>query len=975
MNLRFASLAAALAWAFSAAHTHAGIVQAEYFVGTDPGTGLATPLPMRSVTDAASADLESISISLTGLASGTHDVAVRVKDSAGRWSTPLIRRIEVYPAAFSVPEPRPVDGNTTPAIVRAEYFIDSDPGAGAGTALGLMTDGVSALLNEARPLAAGAAPGIYHIGLRVQDAAGRWSTPLVRRTTVTSRDLVQATVNSLPSVTAALPQPPAPQTFLVTAPSAIVSGEAVRVGVGEQSLELAPMAEETAANFFARLAAGINSHATLSSAIIAESNPNGLTVTTRESGRYPLSWLQASPNLRTSIDREGTIGSEGRRIVAAEYFFGEPPASGEGTPLEFSGTNSNSAAWETLAASVEGIPAGTHKWGVRFKNAAGHWGNAVLRGATVYASNFTFSSPTGTDNTARNPLVAAEYFIDSDPGAGRATTLGLTVDGLTAAAEAVNPLAAEAGTGTFTVGLRFRDSAGRWGNPLLRRTTIQPAAAVAHTVSSLPSDNSVRPEPAVPQIHRIDLAGAFRCGQTFSVSIGGETLEMPARPFETAADFLHRMVQAINSDPVTTALVEASSTGSATILLTARENGWQPDDWVQTSDGLRVNLVTRGSIGSEGRKIVAAEYFVGLTPAPGTGTPITLTAANAHAADFAETPLPIAAYRGGAHAVGVRFKNAAGQWGQPVIKGFTSYVLFGSADTTRPVITLNGAPALSVPYGSRFTDPGATASDDIDGDLTSGLVVRGSVDTSIPGDYHLQYWSQDLAGNRSSLIRTVSVVDTIRPFFEGAQDVVHNRPPATVDLFAGLRAVDPQFGDLSYRIRLVSNNVDWFTAGTYSAQFEVADPAGNTAVLDRTITLGPDGVFYPGFQTWMADRGAVAGAHESQMGQHADPDGDRRSNLQEWQADTDPFNRWSVLAAEFARTDSGYRLTWPALQRITYTLEQSTDLAGWSPMGDPISFADSCLLDAEIPANSTDRRMFYRIKAAPKQPLLELPPP
>ena len=180
-----------------------------------------------------------------------------------------------------------------------------------------------------------------------------------------------------------------------------------------------------------------------------------------------------------------------------------------------------------------------------------------------------------------------------------------------------------------------------------------------------------------------------------------------------------------------------------------------------------------------------------------------------------------------------------------------------------------------------------------------------------------------------------------------------------MDLFAGLRAVDPQFGDLSYRIRLVSNNVDWFTAGTYSAQFEVADPAGNTAVLDRTITLGPDGVFYPGFQTWDGRPGRHRRAHESQMEQHADPDGDRRSNLQEWQADTDPFNRWSVLAAEFARTDSGYRLTWPALQRITYTLEQSTDLAGWSPMGDPISFADSCLLDAEIPANSADRRMFY----------------
>lgn len=974
MNLRTASLVAATVWAVGAVGVQAGILQAEYFVGSDPGVGLATPLATTSAANAAAADVETAAVPLSGLEPGTHDVGVRVKDSAGRWSTPLIRRIKVYPAAYSVPEPSPVVGNTTPAIVGAEYFIDADPGVGAGNALGVTADGAVALLNEVRPLAAVAPPGVYRIGVRVQDAAGRWSTPLVRRTSVISRDLVQATVNNLPSVTAVPPQPPATQTFLVTASSPLVPGEAVRVGVGDKQVELSPTADETAADFSARSAAAINAHATLSLAVMATTNANGVTVTTREPGLYPVSWLTTSTNLATSIEREGTIGSEGRRIVAAEFFVGQPPAPGEGTPLEFDGTNSNTATWDMLAASVEGIPAGTQKWGIRFKNAAGHWGNAVLRGATIYSSNFTVAPPTGTTNGSTNRLVAAEYFVGSDPGAGRATSLGLTEDGLTAAADAVNPLAAGADPGTFTVGLRFRDSAGRWGNPLLRRTTVQPAAAVANTLSNLPPGNAIPPEPAAPQIHRIDLAGAFRCGQTFSVTIGGQTLEVPARPFETAANFLQRLIQAINSDPVMTALVEASAAGQGVILLTARENGWQPDDWVETSDGLRVNLLTRGSIGSEGRKIVAAEYFVGLTPAPGTGTPISLSAANANTADFGETPLPIAAYRGGAHAVGVRFKNAAGQWGQPVIKGFTSYVLFGSADTTPPVITLNGPPALSVPYDSLFTDPGATASDDIDGDLTSALVIRGSVDTSIPGDYHLQYWSEDLAGNRSSLTRTVSVVDSTQPVFEGAQDVVHNTPPATVDLFAGLRAVDAQFGDLSYRIRLVSNNVDWFTAGTYSAQFEVADPAGNTAVLNRAITLGPDAVFYPGFQTWMADRGAVAGAKESQMNPQADPDGDGRSNLLEWQADTDPFNRWSVLAAEFAKTASGYRLTWPALQRIVYTLEHSTNMTSWLPMADPISFGESCVLDAEIPANPADRRMFYRVKAAPKQPLLDLPP-
>jgi hypothetical protein len=974
MNPRTACLVAAAALVACSLSVHAGVVEAEYFVGPDPGAGQGIALTVASSTNAVATDVESTSIDLAGLAPGTHDVGVRAKDSEGRWSTPLIRRITVYPSSFSVPEPEPVASNSGNGIVAAEYFVGPDPGAGSGTTVEVSAEGASAAVDAARPLANTTSPGVHDIGLRVKDGAGRWSSPFIRRTRVLSGDLVLATLSNLPPENSVPPQPPLQQTFLVGAADVIVPTEVVRIGADGAGVELAPGPSESAGEFMARLAEAINSNEILAHIITASTNEAGLRVTAEQPGLHPVSWLETSTNLAIVIEQEGTVGSEGRRIVSAEYFVGEEPEPGTGTPFEFVGTNSSAGTWEVLAAPTAGITSGTSKVGIRFKNAAGQWGNAVLRGVTMYPSNFTVAPPTTVPNVATNRLIAAEYFVGSDPGPGRATDLGLVEDGLTAAADTVNPLTGAATPGTFTVGLRFKDSAGRWGNPLLRRTTVQPAAAVANTLANLPPGNTIPPEPASPQVHRIDLAGAFRCGQTFSVTIGGETLEVPARPFETAANFLQRLVQAINSDPVTAALVEASPAGNAAILLTAQDDGWRPDDWVETSAGLRGSLVSRGSLGSEGRKIIAAEYFVGLTPDPGTGTPVPLNVTNANAADFGETSLPIAAYRGGGHAVGVRFKNAAGQWGQPVIKGFTSYVLFGSPDTKAPVITLNGEPAISVPYGSPFTDPGATASDDIDGDLSSALVVRGSVDTSIPGDYQLHYWSEDLAGNRSSLTRTVSVVDDTQPIFEGARDIIHTTPPATVDLFAGLRAVDAQFGDLSYRIKLVSNNVDWFAAGSYNARFEVVDPAGNTAVLERTITLGPDAVFYPGFQTWMADRGALAGADGPQMQPHADPDGDGRSNLQEWQADTDPFNRWSVLAAEFAMTNDGYRLSWPALQRITYTLEQSTDMAAWLPIGDPISYGESCILDAEIPANSTDRRMFYRVKAAPKQPLLELPP-
>ena len=43
---------------------------------------------------------------------------------------------------------------------------------------------------------------------------------------------------------------------------------------------------------------------------------------------------------------------------------------------------------------------------------------------------------------------------------------------------------------------------------------------------------------------------------------------------------------------------------------------------------------------------------------------------------------------------------------------------------------------MTIEVGSTFTDPGATALDAGDGDLTSSIVVSGSVDTSTTRHLH-----------------------------------------------------------------------------------------------------------------------------------------------------------------------------------------------------------------------------------------------
>jgi hypothetical protein len=85
-------------------------------------------------------------------------------------------------------------------------------------------------------------------------------------------------------------------------------------------------------------------------------------------------------------------------------------------------------------------------------------------------------------------------------------------------------------------------------------------------------------------------------------------------------------------------------------------------------------------------------------------------------------------------------------------------------DSTPPVLTVNGADPLTIPLGSPFVDPGATASDACAGDLTGAIVVTGLLNTNVAGDYKLTYTVADPSGNIGSTSRAVRLVAP--PFLE-----------------------------------------------------------------------------------------------------------------------------------------------------------------------------------------------------------------
>jgi len=83
-------------------------------------------------------------------------------------------------------------------------------------------------------------------------------------------------------------------------------------------------------------------------------------------------------------------------------------------------------------------------------------------------------------------------------------------------------------------------------------------------------------------------------------------------------------------------------------------------------------------------------------------------------------------------------------------------------DTVPPVITLIGDEAVNLTVDDSYTDAGATASDDVDGDITANIVVVNLVNTSVVGTYTITYDVSDAVGNPADQVtRTVIVSEEL----------------------------------------------------------------------------------------------------------------------------------------------------------------------------------------------------------------------
>jgi hypothetical protein len=191
----------------------------------------------------------------------------------------------------------------------------------------------------------------------------------------------------------------------------------------------------------------------------------------------------------------------------------------------------------------------------------------------------------------------------------------------------------------------------------------------------------------------------------------------------------------------------------------------------------------------------------------------------------------------GAHTVTYDVSDASGNAAAQV----TRTVNVVGADTVPPVITRLGSSPVNVTRGTAYGDAGATALDDVDGNVTARIVTVNPVNTAAPGTYTVTYDVSDAAGNPAvQVTRTVNVTagpDVTPPVITrlGSSPVNVTRGTAYVD--AGATALDDVDGNVTARIVTV-NPVNTAAPGTYTVAYDVSDAAGNPAVqVTRTVVV------------------------------------------------------------------------------------------------------------------------------------------
>ncbi len=158
------------------------------------------------------------------------------------------------------------------------------------------------------------------------------------------------------------------------------------------------------------------------------------------------------------------------------------------------------------------------------------------------------------------------------------------------------------------------------------------------------------------------------------------------------------------------------------------------------------------------------------------------------------------------------------------------------ADKEAPVIELSGDIEMTIEAGTQFEEPGFSADDNYDGDLTEKVKKNNDIDTCTKQDVTITYSVKDSSGNEAVANRTVHIVDTTPPQITLTQGSTCYVKCGTEYMEAGYYAEDICDGDITDKVQ-VTGDVNTRECGSYTVSYKVSDSSGNTAEAVRTVRV------------------------------------------------------------------------------------------------------------------------------------------
>ncbi|MEP7080209.1 MAG: T9SS type A sorting domain-containing protein [Ginsengibacter sp.] len=441
----------------------------EYFFDIDPGFGNASSLLVSPAV--VNVSNYSFSPDITSLNRGLHSLFIRAVDSGYRWSTTV-------PNLFFKEN---IVANAIPNAVAAEYFFDTDPGFGLATPATLTAnqtvsfsfDGAINSLSK----------GLHNLFVRVRDVSGNWS--------ITTNEIFykeNGVNNAAPNIIFAEYFFDADPGFGNGTPASVTAGQVVTFnfdgsisgkprGLHQlyvrtkdangnwnltteqtffyESIISNPIPNVVAAEYFfdtdpgfglaiaTPVTAGQSVSFNFDGAVSALSNGlHNLYVRTKDvNGKWSITTNQV-------FFKEPAINNAIPNVIAAEYFFDNDPGFGNANAISVTASQIINPVFN---GNINALSIGLHNLFVRAKDANGKW--------SITTNELFFKEP--VINNAIPNIVAAEYYIDSDPGFGNGTSFTVSPQAQTII-QGFNIPATGLAKGLHQMFLRVKDAGGKW---------------------------------------------------------------------------------------------------------------------------------------------------------------------------------------------------------------------------------------------------------------------------------------------------------------------------------------------------------------------------------------------------------------------------------------------------------------------------------------------------------------------------------